>query len=251
MAKKVNYDLLSDFGKRVEMRREEMGISRKALVKKMGGDDGLQEKTYRSWIHKSGTQINIDRLQQLCDILKIDADYLMGRIVERTHDNKEIHEYTGFSETVINYMHENYSDSCIPSLFSIIFGSEYPELFFDLVLQYISLPSEPTFNIYATQRDGGLTHITGVSSFSVDSQTIDRDIIRQAIMFRIQWIMEELARYADEKQLIAKENQYPLPPSLSTTRNNIDHFESVFHKRGDKWFYTDKSGNEHPALNND
>lgn len=238
----------NNLSKRIRECRNDMGLSQNALAKELN----VSQQTISGW--EAGKSIpDMPMLITLCNFFGREVDSLLGQINDyKTHDNKWICEKTGLSEPVIDYMCGNYRDSSIPHLFDIIFRSEYVEHFFDCALQYVSVSPDPDYRVYVTQKDGERTHITGVSSFAVDSQIIDRDIIKQAIMFRLQWIMEEFAKDVDKNRRVEKEKQNLLQPSLFTTRNDCKKLESIFYKKGDKWFYTDKSGNEQPLhLDND
>ncbi len=131
MANKVNYDLLTEFGKRVERKREERGLSRKTVCEKLGD---IQDKTYRSWIQKDGRSIDVEHLLMLCsgDVLAVDPDYLLGRIAYETHDNKLICEQTGLSEKSVIYLKEHNDLFCRSALNTVLSSSYAWELLMGL-----------------------------------------------------------------------------------------------------------------------
>lgn len=45
-------------------------------------------------------------LLNICDLLECDADYLLGRISERTHDLNSAQRYTGLSSSALEKLHE-------------------------------------------------------------------------------------------------------------------------------------------------
>lgn len=61
--------------------------------------------TIQSW--EQGKSIpTADVLSNICDLLDCDADYLLGRINQRTHDINDAHRYTGLSAKALEQLHE-------------------------------------------------------------------------------------------------------------------------------------------------
>lgn len=61
--------------------------------------------TIQSW--EQGKSIpTADVLANICDLLECDADYLLGRIDQRTHDINDAHRYTGLSAKALEQLHE-------------------------------------------------------------------------------------------------------------------------------------------------
>ena len=61
--------------------------------------------TIQSW--EQGKSIpTADVLSNICGLLDCDADYLLGRINQRTHDITDAHRYTGLSTEALEQLHE-------------------------------------------------------------------------------------------------------------------------------------------------
>ena len=61
--------------------------------------------TIQSW--EQGKSVpTADVLANICDLLECDADYLLGRIDQRTHDITDAHRYTGLSSKALEQLHE-------------------------------------------------------------------------------------------------------------------------------------------------
>lgn len=61
--------------------------------------------TIQSWEQGKSTP-TADVLANICDLLECDADYLLGRIDQRTHDIADAHRYTGLSAEALEQLHE-------------------------------------------------------------------------------------------------------------------------------------------------
>lgn len=61
--------------------------------------------TVQSWEQGKSTP-SADVLANICDLLDCDADYLLGRIDQRTHDINDAHRYTGLSPAALEQLHE-------------------------------------------------------------------------------------------------------------------------------------------------
>lgn len=61
--------------------------------------------TIQSWEQGKSTP-TADVLANICELLDCDADYLLGRIGQRTHDITDAHRYTGLSPTALEQLHE-------------------------------------------------------------------------------------------------------------------------------------------------
>lgn len=223
MSKTVNYNLLSEFGKRVEMKRQEVGISRKELVERIGY--GLQEKTYRLWIHKKGTKIDIDRLGKLCEVLNVDADYLMGRIDKKTHDNKWICEKTGLSENTVERLMEKNQKIC--KALNYILPHQYGEEICSELLAFIDMaPFRPYIEISASQ-DKDVTFLSDVDSLSLNGRSVDSDILRQAIIVNLQWLLTGVSDDAEKDGLLSGGNGVKEGSLFYTTRA-LSKYEAPF-----------------------
>ena len=66
----------------------------------------ITSKTANIEICKSVTQDTASVLSNICDLLECDADYLLGRINERTHDISDAQKYTGLSSQALEQLHE-------------------------------------------------------------------------------------------------------------------------------------------------
>jgi transcriptional regulator with XRE-family HTH domain len=61
--------------------------------------------TIQSWEQGKSTP-SADVLANICELLDCDADYLLGRINQRTHDIADAHRYTGLSSSALEQLHE-------------------------------------------------------------------------------------------------------------------------------------------------
>ena len=61
--------------------------------------------TIQSWEQGKSTP-TADVLANICELLDCDADYLLGRIDQRTHDITDAHRYTGLSPAALEQLHE-------------------------------------------------------------------------------------------------------------------------------------------------
>lgn len=61
--------------------------------------------TVQSWEQGKSTP-SAEVLANICDLLECDADYLLGRINQRTHDLDNAHRYTGLSTAALEQLHE-------------------------------------------------------------------------------------------------------------------------------------------------
>lgn len=61
--------------------------------------------TIQSW-EQGKSEPTASVLSNICDLLECDADYLLGRINERTHDISDAQKYTGLSAQALEQLHE-------------------------------------------------------------------------------------------------------------------------------------------------
>lgn len=61
--------------------------------------------TIQSWEQGKSTP-TAEVLANICELLDCDADYLLGRIDQRTHDINVAHHYTGLSPAALEQLHE-------------------------------------------------------------------------------------------------------------------------------------------------
>ena len=61
--------------------------------------------TVQKWEQGKSTP-TADALANICELLDCDADYLLGRIDQRTHDITDAHRYTGLSPAALEQLHE-------------------------------------------------------------------------------------------------------------------------------------------------
>lgn len=61
--------------------------------------------TIQSWEQGKSTP-TAEALANVCDLLDCDADYLLGRIDQRTHDINDAHRFTGLSVEALEQLHE-------------------------------------------------------------------------------------------------------------------------------------------------
>lgn len=65
--------------------------------------------TIQSWEQGKSTP-TADVLANICELLECDADYLLGRIDQRTHDINDAHRYTGLSAEALEQLHEHHEN---------------------------------------------------------------------------------------------------------------------------------------------
>ena len=61
--------------------------------------------TIQSW-EQGKSEPTASVISNICDLLECDADYLLGRINERTHDISDAQKYTGLSSQALEQLHE-------------------------------------------------------------------------------------------------------------------------------------------------
>lgn len=61
--------------------------------------------TIQSW-EQGKSEPTASVLSNICNLLECDADYLLGRINERTHDINDAQKYTGLSSQALEQLHE-------------------------------------------------------------------------------------------------------------------------------------------------
>lgn len=72
-------------------------MERYGMIRKARNDrDNNMFGTIQSWEQGKSTP-TAEVLANICNLLECDADYLLGRIDQRTHDINDAHRYTGLS----------------------------------------------------------------------------------------------------------------------------------------------------------
>lgn len=79
---------------------EQFGMIRKPRSK----TDSNMFGTVQSWEQGKSTP-TAEALSNICKLLDCDADYLLGRIDQRTHDINDAHRYTGLSPEALEQLH--------------------------------------------------------------------------------------------------------------------------------------------------
>lgn len=79
---------------------ERFGIIRQGKKK----IDNIMFETIQSWEQGKSTP-TADVLANICELLDCDADYLLGRIGQRTHVITDAHRYIGLSPTALEQLH--------------------------------------------------------------------------------------------------------------------------------------------------
>lgn len=69
------------------------------------GTDNNMFGTIQSWEQGKSTP-TAEVLSNICELLDCDADYLLGRINQRTHGINDAHEYTGLSADALEQLHK-------------------------------------------------------------------------------------------------------------------------------------------------
>lgn len=81
-------------------------MERYGMIRKARNDrDNNMFGTIQSWEQGKSTP-TAEVLANICDLLECDADYLLGRIDQRTHDINDAHRYTGLSAQALEQLHE-------------------------------------------------------------------------------------------------------------------------------------------------
>ena len=84
-------------GEKLKEVRKNNGKTQKGFVEEL--DCCAEPKTLREW-EKYGIPGSYE-LNNICDVLHCDADYLLGRMDEKTHDQKFITQETGLTEEAV------------------------------------------------------------------------------------------------------------------------------------------------------
>lgn len=115
--------------------------------------------TVQSWEQGKSTPA-ADVLCNICDLLDCDADYLLGRINQRTHDIDDAHRYTGLSAEALEQLHE-YRENL----------REYPDpkVLYDMAENW---SSHPYFQAYALYLIDEL--LVGSKSHKLSAGSLDR-----------------------------------------------------------------------------
>ena len=219
MSKKGENDRLSDFGSRVEGLRREKKFTQKSIVTQMG--DGLQEKTYRSWLKKRGTRIDIEHLEKLCKILTCDADFLMGKITYKTHDTKWLCDTTGLSEKSAEMLiDEDYPGAATVGMgIDMLLSSAHAAEFLSCFIDYITYCDSKYNLVFLDHADGKRTEAFDVDSMSYNGMNVDSRIVMQSIMYRLQTVMDKIRI---EMQLQESKPTKEADLSIRTTKP-LDH----------------------------
>lgn len=81
-------------------------MERYGMIRKARNDrDNNMFGTIQSWEQGKSTP-TAEVLANICDLLECDADYLLGRIDQRTHDINDAHRFTGLSAQALEQLHE-------------------------------------------------------------------------------------------------------------------------------------------------
>lgn len=83
----------------------ELRKTRYKSAQKFADDLCVHLKTVQGWEHKTDPKPpTIDNLLAICNLFDCDADYLLGRMEEPTHEIKYIHEKTGLSVEAVQVL---------------------------------------------------------------------------------------------------------------------------------------------------
>lgn len=74
------------------------------LIRQSKNNDNNMFGTIQSW-EQGKSEPTATVLANICQLLDCDADYLLGRIDERTHDINDAHQYTGLSSAALEQLH--------------------------------------------------------------------------------------------------------------------------------------------------
>ena len=114
--------------------------------------------TIQSWEQGKSTP-SADVLANICDLLDCDADYLLGRIDQRTHDINDAHRYTGLSAEALEQLHQYHEDL-----------QEYPdpEVIFNMEERWSFHPYYQAYALYLIDEllVGSKSHKLSVGSLS-------------------------------------------------------------------------------------
>ncbi len=87
--------------------------------------------TVQKW-EQGKTSPTLGEFQDLCDFFSCDADYLLGRIDEKTHDLNFVCEYTGLSADAVEKLHSVYFVSQSKDFISRLieqYGGDFHDLY--------------------------------------------------------------------------------------------------------------------------
>lgn len=113
-----NGKISHSFSERLQEQCLKKGLSAEGLISAIQSEDeNISRETIRSWYYKDHLP-RIPSLKLLCDILDCDADYLIDRREETTHDRTFIRHETGLSEEAIIQL-QKATDTSIGNLFHV------------------------------------------------------------------------------------------------------------------------------------
>ena len=119
----------SNFSEGLKRARKKAGIKRQ---EDFANEINKSLNAVQKW-EQGKTSPSLDDFIDLCDFFKCDADYLLARIDEKTHDLAFICEFTGLSEDVVSGLHTVFDSKTIH--------------FFDFFIRYCGLHAEILSNI--------------------------------------------------------------------------------------------------------
>lgn len=187
------------FSVRLSELMKEKGISQEKLAETVH----VSQQAVSNWIKQKNFP-DIDQIMQLCQVFGCNVDCLLGRINAKTHDRHFICEETGLSEETVERLTEKKDGIC--KALNFILPHQYGEEVCSELSSFIDMTFRPYIEVSATQGEGDVTFLSDVDSLTVNGRSVDRDIIRQAIIVNLQWLLNSISRDAENKGLLSKGN---------------------------------------------
>ena len=109
MANKERNIPIERIGGKIRDRRKKLNMTKAQLYNKALGDNGTTDDNKADKVDKWELEdrISAKELKGICDALKVDADYLLGRINAKTHDDQFVSDYTKLSLKSVEIIRDN------------------------------------------------------------------------------------------------------------------------------------------------
>ena len=106
----VRNKMMESLGGRIALARIDANLTQRKLAEALDCDD----QTICNYENNKNTEkITFEQIEKICAVLKVDYDYLCGRITHRTKELETVCNYTGLSEKAAEELHSIKSDSSI------------------------------------------------------------------------------------------------------------------------------------------
>lgn len=118
-------NLKRTFGGQLKRLRRRQGITRDSIAAELG----VAPATITNW-EQGRTWPEMSDFLRLCTFFKVDADYLLGRIKEQTHDLDFVCKYTGLAAEAVKRLNSQYDEN------GWIFDEQSKALISRLIMEY-------------------------------------------------------------------------------------------------------------------